>query len=85
MIKNSAGYILYCCLLCFIGYIVSAFFTWTGPNTTQKRQRSPLLGTASLPKFNQFLDYLYCQKQLKMKILIKNGMIFILKSVFKEH
>ena len=85
MIKNCWIHFILFFFLCFIGYVVSAFFTWTGPNTTQKRQRSPLLGTESLSKFNQFLDYLYCQKQLKMKILIKNGMIFILKSVFKEH
>ena len=31
-----------------------------------------------------FLALLCCQKQLKMKILIKNGIINILKSVLKE-
>lgn len=31
-----------------------------------------------------FLGCLYCQKQLKTKFLVKNGMIFILKSVLKE-
>ena len=31
-----------------------------------------------------FLAYLYCQKQLKMTISIKNGIIPILKSILKE-
>ena len=30
------------------------------------------------------LACLYCQKQLKTKIIIKNGIIFIQKSLFKE-
>ena len=30
------------------------------------------------------LACLYCQKQLKMKTVIKNGMIFIQKSLLKE-
>ena len=35
-------------------------------------------------QFHLFLAYLYCQKQLKMKILIRNEIIFTLKSVLKE-
>ena len=31
-----------------------------------------------------FLACLYCQKQLKTKVLVKNGVILILKSVIKE-
>ena len=30
------------------------------------------------------LDFMYCQKQLKIKILIKNGIIHVLKSILKE-
>ena len=41
-----------------------------------KNDRLPLLDAKKLaPKFDFFLAYLCCQKQLKMKSLIKNGII----------
>ena len=54
----------------------------TGPNTARVRQWLPLLGMQSLaPKGHSCL---YSQKQLKTKILIKNGIILILTSILKE-
>ena len=42
-------------------------------------------GTKSLAlKFNFFLACQYCQKQLKTKILIKNGVILIFTSLLEE-
>ena len=42
------------------------------PNIGQKWQRLPLLGAGSFaPKFNFFLACLYCQEELKTKILLK--------------
>ena len=57
----------------------------SGPNTAQKWQWLLLLVAKSLlRKFNFFLACLYFQKLLKTKILIKNGIILILKSILKE-
>ena len=43
-------------------------------------------GTKSLaPKLNFFLASWYCQKQLKTKVLITNGVILIFKSLLEEH
>ena len=36
------------------------------------------------PHIQLFLACLYCQKPLKLKTLIKNGIILILKSLLKE-
>ena len=55
----------------------------TGPNTAQKFQWLLLLVVKNLAlKFKFFfLACLYCQKTLKMKTLIKNGIFHNVKSV----
>ena len=57
----------------------------SGPNIAPKMTAIIAFGHGEIgAKILLFLACLYCQKQLKLKILLKNVIILILKSILKE-